>query len=336
MASLRRYLVRRAIQGVITIFVVTIIIFLLFQALPGGPLAAYTQDPTCQAPCRAQLRIQFGLDQPWYVQLWIFLGNMFTFKFGRSFSEGRPVAEVLAIALPRTLFLFGGALTIEYLVGIAIGRFIAWHRKVEGGVIVTSLFFYNMPSFWIGLILLWAFAFLSYPPLHMPWFPLNGYSDPTWTSQHFPSLAPGSVVFQIVDILMHGALPMLALVLISAAGTILLMQTSMLEVLGEDFILTARAKGLSARKVRNRHVARNAYLPIVTTLAISLGFVIGGAIILEQVFSYYGMGWYLLQSIFKQDNMLAGAILYLISVLVILGNIVADILYGVLDPRVRL
>jgi ABC-type dipeptide/oligopeptide/nickel transport system permease component len=114
------------------------------------------------------------------------------------------------------------------------------------------------------------------------------------------------------------------------------MQTSMLEVLGEDFILTARAKGLSARRVRNRHVARNAYLPIVTTLAISLGFVIGGAIILEGVFSYYGMGYYLLQSIFRQDNMLAGAILYLISVVVILGNIVADILYGVLDPRVRI
>src|SRR3989475_10884661 len=121
-----------------------------------------------------------------------------------------------------------------------------------------------------------------------------------------------------------------------ARGPILLMQPSRLEALGEDFIRPPRAKAFSARKVRNRHVARDASLPIVTTLAISLGFVIGGAIILEQVFSYYGMGWYLLQSIFKQDNMLAGAILYLISVLVILGNIVADILYGVLDPRVRL
>jgi peptide/nickel transport system permease protein len=331
LASLRRYLIRRAIQGVITIFVVTIIIFFLFQALPGGPLAAYTQDPTCKEACRIQLASLFGLDKPWYVQLWIFLGNMFTLNFGRSFSEGKPVAAVLATALPRTLFLFGGALIVEYVLGIFVGRFIAWHRgKVEGGTVVTSLFFYNMPSFWIGLILLWAFGFV------LPWFPLNGYSDPTWTSQHFPSLAPGSALFQIADIVMHGVLPMFALVLISAAGTILLMQTSMLEVLGEDFILTARAKGLSARKVRNRHAARNAYLPIVTTLAISLGFVIGGAIILEQVFSYYGMGWYLLQSILRQDNMLAGAILYLISILVILGNIVADVLYGVLDPRVRI
>lgn len=256
---------------------------------------------------------------------------MFTFNFGRSFSEAKPVADVLAYALPRTLFLFGGALILEYIIGVVVGRFIAWHRgNAEGVVILTSLFFFNMPSFWIGLILLWAFGFV------LNWLPLNGWSDPSWTHTHFPALDPGSLLFQAVDITSHAMLPMLALVLITVAGTILLMQTSMLEVLGEDFILTARAKGLSARKVRNKHVARNAYLPIVTTLSISLGFAIGGAIILEQVFSYYGMGWYLLQSIFKQDNMLAGSILFLISVIVILGNIVADVMYGVLDPRVRI
>jgi len=140
----------------------------------------------------------------------------------------------------------------------------------------------------------------------------------------------------VADILIHGFLPMLALVLISAAGTILLMQTSMLEVMGEDFILTAKAKGLSERIVRKRHAARNAYLPVVTSLAISLGFVVGGAIILEYIFSYYGLGSYLLIAITSQDRFLAGSILFLISVLVIFGNIVADILYGVLDPRVRI
>jgi len=129
--------------------------------------------------------------------------------------------------------------------------------------------------------------------------------------------------------------PMLALVLITAAGSILLMQTSMLEVMGEDFILTARAKGLSERAVRRRHAARNAYLPVVTSLAISLGFVVGGAIILEGIFNYKGLGTYLLIGIFNHDQFLAGAVLFMISVLVISGNIVADILYGWLDPRVR-
>src|SRR2546427_2192922 len=142
-------------------------------------------------------------------------------------------------------------------------------------------------------------------------------------------------MFDVADILIHGALPMLALVLISAAGTILLMQTSMLEVMGEDFILTAKAKGLSERIVRKRHAARNAYLPVVTSLAISLGFIVGGAIILEYIFSYYGLGSYLLIAITSQDRFLAGSILFLLSVLVIFCNIVADILYGEQDPRVR-
>src|SRR3989442_1967754 len=156
---------------------------------------------------------------------------MFTFNFGRSFSEGRPVSEILAIALPRTLFLFGGALIAEYLVGIAIGRFIAWHRgKTEGLAIVSSLFFYNMPSFWIGLILLWAFGFA------IPIFPLNGYSDPTWTAQHFPSLARGSFLFQAADIVMHGALPMLALVLINAAGPQPPLETPVLQGFAGRFI----------------------------------------------------------------------------------------------------
>src|SRR5207244_3303752 len=161
-----------------------------------------------------------------------------------------PVVSVLQEALPRTLFLFGGAVLIEYMIGVLVGRYIAWKRGrgVEGGVILTSLFFYNMPSFWIGLILLFFFAYV------WTWFPLRG------------------------------ALPMLGLLLISAAGTILLMQTSMLEVMGEDFILTAKAKGLSERIVRKRHAARNAYLPVVTSLAISLGFIVGGAIILEYIF----------------------------------------------------
>src|SRR3972149_2141189 len=154
-----------------------------------------------------------------------FVWNMFSLDFGESFVEGRPVSEVVAAALPRTLFLFGGAVLIEYLIGIVLGTFIAWRRGriSEGATIVTSLFFYNMPSFWIGLIL------------------------------------------------------------ISAAGTILLMQTSMFEVMGEDFVLTAKAKGLSERTVRRRHAARNAYLPVVTSLTISLAFAVGGAIILEGI-----------------------------------------------------
>src|SRR5712692_1825148 len=381
MASLARYLIRRAIQGVITLFIVTVIVFILFY-FSGNPLDGLRSNPSIQPAVIKQLQQQYGLDQGPEVQLYRYVVNMFTFNFGWSSYANAPVISVLQEALPRTLFLFGGAVLIEYFIGVVVG------------VILTSLFFYNMPSFWIGLILLFFFAYV--------WvvFPLRGFQDTStdsFTATHYPfllslqgipfdtvlgilaliagvaivavawirrpkrpldtrekamRLAPGIVVagvgaivavlpwslslFDVADILIHGFLPMLALVLITAAGTILLMQTSMLEVMGEDFILTAKAKGLSERVVRKRHAARNAYLPVVTSLAISLGFVVGGAIILEYIFSYYGLGSYLLQAISSQDRFLAGSILFLISVLVIFGNIVADILYGALDPRVRI
>jgi peptide/nickel transport system permease protein len=320
------------IQGVITLVIVTLIIFLLFKAMPGSPIDFLKGNPTIPAAVINQVRDQFGLNDSFEVQMYKFMANMFTFNFGESI-QNRPVSTIIGEALPRTLLLFGGAVVIEYIVGILVGRYIAWRRgkAVEGTVIMTSLFFFNMPSFWIGLILLFLFGFL------WPIFPLRGFSDPDFVALHYPWAGPtGSLFFSIVDIGSHVILPMLTLVLISAAGTILLMQTSMLEVMGEDFILTARAKGLSERIVRKRHAARNAYLPIVTSIVIALGFTVGGAIILEQIFSYFGMGYWLLNSITTQDRFLAGAILFMISLLVILGNIVADIMYGVLDPRVRI
>lgn len=396
MASLGWYIVRRLVQGVITLFIVTLIIFLLFKAMPGSPLDGLRTNPAIPRAVIDAVAEQYGLNDPFQVQMYKFMVNMFTFNFGESIT-GVPVISIIQEALPRTLLLFGGAVMIEYAMGVLVGRYIAWRRgkAVEGGVILASLFFFNMPSFWIGLILLFLFAFI--------WviFPLRGVMDspgdmfvhehygyllflqgiPFLTflgaiiavigvvallllvlrraEQHWEGwslygrmgagLAPvvvGGVLaivplwtfsmFDVVDVLLHVFLPMMTLVAISSAGTILLMQTSMLEVMGEDFILTARAKGLSERIVRKRHAARNAYLPIVTSIVIALGFVVGGAIILEQIFSYYGMGWYLLTSITTQDRFLAGAILFMISLLVILGNIVADILYGVLDPRVRI
>jgi len=333
--------VKRSIQGVITLFIVTIIIFVLFDAMPGTPIDRFRSDPTFDRARLEQLNQTFGINDPYFVRMGKFVWAMFSLDFGDSFVEGKPVSDVIAAAAPRTLFLFGGAVFIEYLVGVILGTFIAWRRGKfsEGTVIVSSLFFYNMPSFWIGLILLWAFAFVSVPLIGLPWFPLHGFSDPAETAKKIPLVAGlgyGNPFFQFVDLAYHAALPMLALVLISAAGTILLMQTAMLEVMGEDFVLTARAKGLSERIVRRRHAARNAYLPVVTSLTISLAFIVGGAIILESIFSYFGLGYYFLRSIVNQDQFLAGALLWIIAVMVIFGNLVADILYGVLDPRVRL
>src|SRR5574340_767491 len=173
MASRGRYIVRRLIQGVITLFIVTLILFLLFKAEPGSPIDFLKGNPTIPKAIIQQISDQFGLNDPFEVQMYKFIYNMFTFNFGESI-QGKPVVSIIQEALPRTLLLFGGAVVVEYIVGILVGRYIAWHRgkAVEGGVIMTSLFFFNMPSFWIGLILLFLFGYI--------WavFPLRGFSDP--------------------------------------------------------------------------------------------------------------------------------------------------------------
>jgi len=335
MAGLSRFVIQRAIQGVITVFIVTSLIFILFEAMPGDPVARFKLDPKCQAnpQCYQRLVHEFGFDQPTYVRYALFVRNMFTLEFGQSFTYGRPVNDILADALPRTLGLFGTATILTYLIGIVIGSRIGWKRGGvgEGSAILFSLFFFNMPSFWIGLIFIWIFAF------KLGWFPLSGFQSASSADvvAKFPWLS-GNPLLGTFDYIWHLILPMTVLILISLAGVVLLMRTSLLEVLKEDYILTARAKGLPERVVRRHHADRNAYLPIVTSFTISLAFSVGGAIILEQIFTYQGIGFFFLQAILNQDHFLAGATLFILSLLVIAGNIVADLLYAWFDPRVRL
>jgi len=335
MAGLSRFIIQRAIQGVITVFIVTSLIFILFEAMPGDPVARFKLDQKCVSnpQCLPRLEREFGLDQPQYVRYFLFIRNMFTFEFGKSFQYNQPVSDILSAALPRTLGLFGTATVITYLLGVVIGSRIGWKRGGvgEGSAILFSLFFYNMPSFWIGLIFIWIFAF------RLDWFPLSGFqsANPNDIISKLPWLK-GNPLLGAFDYLWHLVLPMTVLILISLAGVVLLMRTSLLEVLKEDYILTARAKGLPERVVRRHHADRNAYLPVVTSFAISLAYSVGGAIILEQIFTYQGIGYFFLQAILYQDHFLAGATLFILALLVIAGNIVADLLYAWFDPRVRL
>jgi peptide/nickel transport system permease protein len=335
MAGFSRFVVNRTVQGIVTVIVVTSLIFILFEAMPGDPIARFKLDPRFSGNPGAleRLEAQFGLNDPPITRYFIFMRNMFTFQFGTSYQFNRPVSDILADALPRTLALFGAATVITYLVGVVVGSRIGWKRGgvEEGSWILFSLFFYNMPSFWIGLIFIWLFAF------QLGWFPLSGFQSASMADlvRKFPFLE-NNILAHPFDYIWHMILPLVVLVLISLAGVILLMRTSLLEVLKEDYILTARAKGLPERIVRRRHANRNAYLPVVTSFTIALAYSVGGAIILEQIFTYQGIGYYFLQAILIQDHFLAGATLFILAILVIVGNIVADLLYAWLDPRVRL
>ena len=264
---------------------------------------------------------------PIWEELFNYLVGMLTGNFGSSFFSGRPVSVEIYERIGPTLLLFGTATLLSILAGIGVGVLLAWFRgsKGEVGAIVGSLFFYSMPIFWFGLILLFLFA------ARLAWFPLGqfGCIDPG-TGVPLPGL---TCVF---DVLWHMTLPLLTLVIVSLAGYALLMRNSLLEVLGEDFITVARAKGLRERTVMYKHAARNALLPVTTVVAIAMATVISGGVLTETIFSWPGMGFYLVSRTLNQDFPAVQAAFFILALLTIFGNVVADVAYAYLDPRVRL
>ncbi len=259
-------------------------------------------------------------------QFVIYMKTMLVFDFGTSFTYNRPVWDVIADRIPTTALLFGSSLILAYIIGILIGVMVAWRRGsvLELSTIVVTLFFYSMPIFWFALIMQWVF----FAELH--WFPLSGVGG---------SDALGNPLHGIdwfLDILWHLTLPLITLTVLSLAGTILLMRSSMLEVIGEDFITTARAKGLKERRVVYRHAARNALLPVVTAMAMSIGHVISGGILTETIFSWYGMGTLLVEATLQHDFPVVQGAFFILALITVVGNMGADILYAYLDPRVQL
>ncbi len=252
---------------------------------------------------------------------------MLTGNLGTSFFSGRPIAAEIGERIGPTLLLFGAATLISILVGIGAGVLLAWFRGSRGEVvaIVASLFFYSMPIFWFGLILLFVFA------LNVTIFPLGGFG-----CVDLQTGVPLEGLACVGDVLYHMVLPLITLVIVSLAGYVLLMRNSLLEVLGEDFVTVARAKGLSERTVMYKHAARNALLPVTTVAAIAMAGVISGGVLTETIFSWPGMGFYLVQRTLTQDFPAVQAAFFILALLTILANVVADIAYAYLDPRVRL
>ena len=253
--------------------------------------------------------------------------NMLTFNLGRSFLTNNLILDEIKVRIGPTLLLFGSAVIIDYVIGILIGAVVAWRRgsKMEMGTIVTTLFFYAMPVFWLGLVMIWIFA------VNLNAFPLAGMGGFNTETQQ-----PLQGFDYVKDVLWHMTLPLVTLVLIGIAGSILLMRSNMLEVMGEDYVTTAKAKGLTERAVVYKHAARNALLPVVTSLAISIGFTISGGVLTETVFSWPGMGQYLIARTLAQDYPAVQGAFFILAIITIIMNMIADILYAYLDPRVRL
>src|SRR3990170_228032 len=269
---------------------------------------------------------QIAVPRPVYEEFWFYMTGMLTGNFGTSFTTGAPVINEMSTRIGPTLLLFGTATIISIILGVLGGVMMAWLRgsKLELAAIISSLFFYSIPIFWFGLILLFVFAYT--------WnaFPLGGYGcvDP----QGFPLQG----VDCAKDVLWHMALPTLNLIILNIAGYMLLMRNSLMEVLGEDFVTVARAKGLKERTVMYKHAARNAMLPVTTVVALAMAGVISGGVLTETIFSWPGMGFYLVQRTLTQDFPAVQAAFFILALLTIVGNVIADIAYAYLDPRVRL
>jgi ABC-type dipeptide/oligopeptide/nickel transport system permease component len=313
------YLVKRVLFAIVTVFVAVTINFILFRAAPGSAVANLSRVPHATQETRQALKRQFGLDKSKFQQYVLYLQQLVRGNLGISFQNSQPVSKNLRTAIGNTVPMVLLGTVFAIVLGTLTGVLAAWRRgtAAEGVGVSTALAFYAMPTHWLGLMLIILFSGT---------FPTGGMTDdflidPTWW-EHFK------------DVLSHMFLPALTLGLVLFGEYTIITRSAMLETLGEDYILTARAKGLKPWAIVRKHALRNALLPITTLIALSLGYIVAGAILIETVFSWPGIGRAVYDAVLARDYpMLQGAFLVL-TISVVFFNLVADLLYFKLDPRI--
>ena len=324
-----RYIVRRLLGAIPLVLGIATLLFFVLSIAPGDP-ALYLVRPGMSAATIAQIRANFGLDQPLLLRYVKWLGALLHGDFGYSFSYGIPVVDVIRRLLPHTLLLSGSALVLSFVFGIAVGvlQAVRHRTRTDSALSALLLFFYSMPSFWLALMLVLVLAVFPSSVWHWPfWFPASG---PTSTDY----VALGTVG-RILDRIWHLTLPVLSLTLVLTAGIARFMRTSMLDVVRQDYIRTARAKGLPERTVVLKHALRNALIPVVTLGGLYIPLLFGGTVFIETVFALPGMGLAIYNAITSSDYPLVLGTTFLFAAMVVVGNLLADILYAVVDPRIR-
>ena len=330
------YILRRLVGAIPLLIGIATIIFFVLNLAPGDPLAMYF-NPNVPPEVMEQLRRNLGLDQPLHIQYYRWVTSFFRGDFGYSFAQSRPVADIVFEALPNTLILTGSALVLVFLIGILIGvlQAVRQYSIFDSASSVLSLFFYSMPSFWLALMLMLLFSLKASQwgwPFSLPPTGITSV-DYEYLCSDCPALQRFAV--QMWDRIQHLILPVGTLTLALAAGVARYTRGQMLEVVRQDYIRTARAKGLPERTVIMKHALRNSLLPVITLLGLYLPFLFSGAIFIEVIFAWPGMGRIIVDAILQRDYPLVMATSFLFAVIVVIGNLVADILYGVADPRIR-
>jgi len=313
------FLLKRIMQSAILLILVTVIAFGMMRLAPGGPEALYAVGGNMKAEDLARLRKSFGLDEPVHIQYVKWTTGMLTGDWGRSYRDRRPVTAVIFERIPATLELTVSALLIAIIVGVTIGVLgaIRQYSVADYAATVGAMLALSIPTFWFGLMVIYLFA------VRLGWIPSGGrqtLGEP----------------FSLVDRLHHLAAPALVLGLVLVATWSRYTRAAMLEVIGQDFVRVARAKGLSESRVLFTHALRNALVPLVTLAGIQLPLLFGGALVTESVFTWPGMGRLMVDSLSYRDYPVMMGILFITAVLVIIFNLISDFLSAMLDPRIRL
>ena len=319
-----RFFVARAGQYVLVLLASATLNFALPRMMPGSPLLFLAGEEVGRLDegHRRELVRRLGLDRPLWEQYVRYLMDLARGELGTSFQRGRPIADLLRERIPWTLLLMGTGLLGATAAGVVGGTWAAWRRggSTDVGLLFTAMALESMPSFWLGLILIAVFG------VHLRWFPIFGARTPG---------VPLEGITLLVDVARHLALPLVTLILVTAPGTFLVMRYAMLQVLGEPYIATARAKGVGERSVLFRHAMRNALLPVCTVFMLNLGFVASGATVIETVFSYPGVGRLMYEAVLNRDYPVIQAAFFVVALSVMAANALADLLYPLIDPRVR-
>ena len=318
-----RSLLSRVLQGLALVLAVVVLNFVLVHAAPGDPVETIAGASGGMSPeLMAQLRTQYGLDKPLLVQLGVYLGKVFSGDLGYSYFFNVPVLSMIVAHVPATLLLVVSSVLLAFVIGTTLG--VLSSRKPNGllsqFITVLSMVGFAAPVFWTGIMLVILFASI------IPIMPISGMRSID---------ASGGGLKDALDVLHHLVLPALTLSLVYLAQYSRLSRSSMLDVLGSDFIRTARAKGLADRVVMYKHALRNALLPVVTVLGLQFGNVMAGAILVETVFNWPGLGRLAFDSVLRRDYPTILGVLLFSSIVVIVMNIVTDLAYRMIDPRIK-
>ena len=320
--GLKRFVLRKVLAAILTIAVIIGANFFIFRMAPGDPVRMMFRDPRVSAESLELMKQKFGLDKPLSGQFVAYVKNLVRGDLGVSFSQRKPVVEVLAARIPNTLLLVVTALVIAIISGVILGALAGWlsGTKFDTFILTASVTMYSIPTFALGIILLLVFAYI------IPIFPLGGITTP----------ASGYEGFELIkDVGWHMFLPAFSIVIWYVGEYVILTRSSMIDAMGQEYITTARAKGLKKYKILKNHALRNALLPVITITGVNMAFAAAGVIEAETVFAWPGVGRLAYDAVSQRDYPLLQGVFMLFAFAIVLANLTIDLIYGYIDPRIK-